>query len=284
MNLLELLLLFVLLICTSGLILLCYMRYEAGTLTIERIDLSEAATALTTNNLRAVQFSDIHIPHLKISTKKIIAALNEIQPHIVLLTGDYIEKVKDMDRFLLWLKVLIDSQPSQTAFYLCFGNHDYFACKKKSAALHQFIKRLKSIGVFVLENHSELYSHNGKKYAITGFRDLRCSPLNISGALRSIDPTANYRIGLAHNPDTVLMLQNGIIDLLLCGHFHGGQIWLPFHLEFTCLRPEKLCKMKIYHGLHLINGIKLYISRGIGCVLFPLRFRSKPEITFFTLP
>ena len=85
-------------------------------------------------------------------------------------------------------------------------------------------------------------------------------------------------IAFSHNPDIVFKIPEGYVDYLLCGHFHGGQIWMPFNLEFRILRNEVLCKMGITRGAHKVKGINLYISRGLGNVCFPLRFLSTPEI------
>ena len=53
---------------------------------------------------------------------------------------------------------------------------------------------------------------------------------------------------------------------------------MPFHIESRILRDEMLVKMGINRGLNEIDGKKFYISRGIGNVMLPFRFLSKPEV------
>ena len=83
--------------------------------------------------------------------------------------------------------------------------------------------------------------------------------------------------------DIALDLPGSSFDIIFSGHFHGGQIWAPFDLEYRLLRRERLCKAGIRRGLHAVNGMRLYIGRGIGNVVFPFRFLSPPEITVIDL-
>ncbi len=85
---------------------------------------------------------------------------------------------------------------------------------------------------------------------------------------------------LSHNPDLSLHLPQDLpfkIDAMLSGHIHGGQIRTPFGLEFY-LRHDELPYQGIISGVHEINGIQVLISKGLGCVLLPLRIGSRPEI------
>lgn len=91
------------------------------------------------------------------------------------------------------------------------------------------------------------------------------------------------RIVLAHNPDTFFLVPAGQAGFFLAGHFHGGQIYLPFHLEFFVLRREKLGRMGYHKGSFALNGLTGYISRGLGSVLFPLRLGSMPELAILEL-
>ncbi|HBQ63378.1 MAG TPA: hypothetical protein DD727_00315 [Clostridiales bacterium] len=155
----------------------------------------------------------------------------------------------------------------------------------RAEALDGFARQLQDAGIRMLINTSETVADpNGKLAVFTGFDELRYGRTDIPKALSSLEGRAYaYRIGFGHNPDICLHLPEGSFHLFLCGHFHGGQIWAPFRFEFFRLRNEKLCKQGIYRGLHRIRKTDVYISRGIGNVLVPLRLGSLAEMTVFRI-
>ncbi|MBR1798216.1 MAG: metallophosphoesterase [Clostridiales bacterium] len=90
---------------------------------------------------------------------------------------------------------------------------------------------------------------------------------------------------LSHNPDLVLHLPPDLpfkIDCMISGHIHGGQIRTPFGLEFD-IRHDELPHMNVIAGLHELNGIKVFISKGLGCVMLPLRIGARPEVNVIEL-
>lgn len=256
-------------------IALLYMRFEATFLKVERIRFSKDKNAL-----KVVQLSDIHINKLKVSQERITEVLSQENPDILILSGDYIEEPKDIPDFLKFLASIKGHKNT----YLCLGNHDYEAFKDDPEGLSEYIRTLENHGFKILHNETVCFEKNHKKYNITGIADIRYNHHDIEKALSTCCPDARLTLAFSHNPDIVLQIPRNKVDYLLTGHFHGGQIWAPFNLEFKLMRREKLCKMGVRKGLHKINGINLYVNRGLGNVVVPLRFMSRPEITVFYLP
>lgn len=256
---------------------LSYMWFEAGFLEVKKIYLSNKES-----NLKVLFLTDIHINLLRVSPYRIIKVIDAEEPDFIIMSGDYISRPRHIPKFLDFLDV-IKSNNSQ--IFLCLGNHDYEAfLKDKNGGLGKYVREIEGKGVTVLHNRTVCYEKNLKKYNITGISDYRRGGHDTDEALKFCHKDASSNIAFSHNPDIVLEIPKGKVDYLFCGHFHGGQIWLPFNLEFKVLRHERLCKRGIRRGLHRINGINVYISRGLGNVLFPLRFLSRPEVTLFYIP
>lgn len=254
---------------------LIYMRFEATWVETRSVKLTK-----NKKYLKILQLSDIHISHLKVSYKKVKQAIEKENPDLIVISGDFIERVRHIPKFMNFLDAIKGSSP----IYLCLGNHDYEAFIKAKKDVQSFMDQIEKKGVTILHNRSICYDKNSKKYNIIGIADLRKGYPDFEEAFRNCDKSAFANIGFSHNPDIALSVPPGKLDYLLCGHFHGGQIWMPFNLEFISLRSEELCKRGIKRGLHKLNGIHLYINRGLGNVLFPLRFFSRPEITVLYLP
>ena len=93
-------------------------------------------------------------------------------------------------------------------------------------------------------------------------------------------PDSCYSILLAHSPDYVKFAEPYHVDLVLSGHTHGGQIRLPF---IGPLAVRIALGRKYAQGLHRFGNTSLYVTRGIGTALVPMRFLCPPEITLIKL-
>ncbi len=72
------------------------------------------------------------------------------------------------------------------------------------------------------------------------------------------------------------------VDLVLAGHTHGGQVGLP-RLN-SLRRPERLrVPLRFRHGHDRVGSTQIYISRGIGTVVLPVRVRCPAEIPVLRL-
>jgi uncharacterized protein len=249
-----------------------YMSLEVRWLEIKTVRFTKNKKAL-----KILQLSDIHISKLLVPAIKIRQAIEKVKPDLLIMTGDYIEEKAHITSFLNFL----DTIHTGATTLMCFGNHDMEAFSDDPEGLGGFIKSIENKGISLLHNSSRSIVKNRKVYNLIGIADCRNNYHNFGKAFSGLKSSDATNIAFSHNPDIVLEIPENKVDYLLSGHFHGGQIWMPFNLEFLTLRKEKLCRQGIRRGLHKVNGINLYINRGLGNVCLPLRFMSRPEITVF---
>jgi predicted MPP superfamily phosphohydrolase len=127
-----------------------------------------------------------------------------------------------------------------------------------------------------------------------GLRLWLCGLENGYGSKRSLETLADFdslgaggelRLVLAHRPDVVSTLApESHVDLVVCGHTHGGQVQLPFFGPPFIL--SQVPRSVGAGGLHELGGHKLYVSRGIGWEhghAPRVRFNCRPEVSVLTL-
>ncbi|NLU26361.1 MAG: metallophosphoesterase [Hungateiclostridium thermocellum] len=254
---------------------LVYMYYETTRLKISRVCFTESKEPF-----KIVHMSDLHIKFLNVDINKVVKVLETEKPDLVVLTGDYIDNPKHIPAFIKFL----ESIKGNYKICLCFGNHDYKALKNSEDSIQEFKQLIEEKGVSVLLNSSVCIEKGNRKYNVIGIEDLRSKRYDVKKALAGCNTKGCTNIAISHNPDIILQLPGGSVDYLLCGHFHGGQIWMPFNLEFRILRHEKLTKIGITKGTHKLNNINLHINSGLGNECVPLRLFSPPEISILHLP
>jgi hypothetical protein len=114
---------------------------------------------------------------------------------------------------------------------------------------------------------------------VAGVDDLTEGRPDLRAALRGV-PDEPPLILLAHNPDIWRDARVAAADLILSGHTHGGQVWLPgigaAHTQGTHLTRQRPA------GWFERGGTRMFVSRGLGESI-PLRFGVRPQIALIRL-
>ena len=231
--------------------------------------------------LKVLQLSDLHASKyvsLDFIAKAVQLGLS-LKPDLVLLTGDFItRKFDQLDRYA----EILSSLSRATPCFACLGNHDggsWAAGRHGYADTDSVRSLLTRSGVELLHNRATNLQIKGWNFRLVGLGDWWAEECEPSKAFADVGPSQDQMVVvLSHNPDTKDMLKVHSWDLLVCGHTHGGQFYLPLiGTPFAPVRDKRFVK-----GLHRWNDRWIHITKGVGNLL-GVRFNCRPEVSLLTL-
>jgi len=213
-------------------------------------------------HLKIAHITDLHKKGLGPIEKKVIDSLNKERPDIIFITGDLATSGGSVEKYQ---EVLSQINAPKGVFFV-LGNWEYWEPIEK---LEQILKNL---NITLLKNQITSVDSNLK---ILGFDDIEGNPDR--NLIKKVD-LKTLNIALFHSPE--FFDENfGNIQLSLAGHSHGGQIKLPFYGPIWTPRGTR----KYAEGWFRNGNNELYVSRGIGTSILPIRFNCRPELTYFEI-
>ncbi|HZF38681.1 MAG TPA: metallophosphoesterase [Blastocatellia bacterium] len=228
--------------------------------------------------LRVVQLSDVHhSPFLdEERINEAVRMANDLRPDLVALTGDYISHSRD---YIAPCARALGRLRAAHGVFAVLGNHDHWTDGAMMRAA------LADQGVHVLCNESERIERGSSHIRLAGVDDLMVKRDDLRQALEETywDET---RILLSHNPAIIREAARAGVDLVLSGHTHGGQInWrlLTGRKDRKIARWLRRPSRRLMRGHAQLGSTQLYVNRGLGTVVVPLRYGCPPEITLLEI-
>ena len=259
-----------LLILVSGLLALLYAwAVEPYWIEVSRLTL----VAPVSKPLKVAHLTDLHTFGLGRRERGMLSILDAERPDAILITGDSV-----IDGDLSGPPLGLADDPSY-------------------AHAAEVLRRLRApLGVWSVRGNWEVARHvpneraffesNGVRFLSNEAAELRPgvwiaglddgSP-DPASASRQVPPGA-FVIGLFHSPSNFDAIA-GKWPLALAGHTHGGQVRLPLLPPFWL--PEG--SGRYVAGWYESRGSRLYVSRGIGTAMLPIRFLCRPELALMTV-
>jgi predicted MPP superfamily phosphohydrolase len=224
------------------------------------------------DGLRIVQLTDLHhslfTPLEEI--KRAVHLANRLRPDLVALTGDYVTLSRDY----IWpLAEALGKLDARLGVFAVLGNHDF------QVDPDEITRALRAQRIRVLRNSHYALRAGSARLWIIGVDDLWWQADDMDAALESV-PARDAKILLCHNPMGIRKAAQKGIDLVLSGHTHGGQVLLP--VVGSIYGRSKLGE-RFIQGWNRLHNTQIYVSRGIGKVLVPLRVGCPSEITCLRL-
>jgi predicted MPP superfamily phosphohydrolase len=198
----------------------------------------------------------------------VVAQANRFDPDLVLLGGDFVTFHRHIP---LMAETLLADLRARDGIFAVLGNHDYWSGAKDVEA------SMTARGAQFITNKVVLLRRGDAELPLIGIDEVYRGEPDIEGVFARV--RSGPRIGLTHHPDLIDDLRGRRIDLLVCGHTHGGQIRFPF---FGAVIVPSRHESRYASGFHRVGDVLLYVSRGIGAIP-PIRILCKPEVATFIL-
>ncbi|HEY6085172.1 MAG TPA: metallophosphoesterase, partial [Nitrospira sp.] len=167
---------------------------------------------------RAVHLSDLHLDRYQRRHDLIIEAIDDLSPDWIFITGDLLNVPEGLPHLFRFLSRLRQIAP----VFMTLGNHDHYS----GVPVSQFVEFADRHKVTLLINQTVFISTGMGELAIAGVDD----PSLHRADLRCLPPRTDRRftVLLAHAPCILDQLdEEHAVDLILCGHSHGGQWQVP---------------------------------------------------------
>jgi len=236
---------------------------------------------------RILQLTDLHLREIGSHEEAVAKTVDRLRPHLIVITGDAIDQQDQLTTLATFLTML----PREVPVYATLGNWEHWA----GIDLETLAATYASHGARLLVNQSVRLKHSGRSLLLTGLDDATAGHPKIRNALAGEMPSANHLL-LAHSPvyrdelvfrassgyaiaateEPVFSLDQFSPEYVLSGHTHGGQVQL---FGWAPLRPPG--SGDYVEGWYRETLPYLYVSRGIGTSVIPVRFGAPPEVALF---
>jgi predicted MPP superfamily phosphohydrolase len=247
--------------------------------------------------LRVLHISDLHMMPGQKSKQRWVAALDELEPDLVVNTGDNLAHKQAVPAVVRALGPLLN-RPG----VFVFGSNDYYAPKPKNPARYLLpsskTKRVHGIPLPWRDLRAAMVEHGwldlthvrrtfdvaGVTVFAAGLDDPHLKRDRYDDIAGAVDPSADLRLGVTHSPEPRVLdpfAADGY-DLVMAGHTHGGQLRVPGYgaLVTNCELDRTRARGASRWGAHMW----LHVSAGLGTSPYaPVRFACPPEASLLTL-
>lgn len=218
------------------------------------------------------QITDLHYGFLMPMgvVRHVLSRVGGLGVDMIVGTGDYIHERNSTEQIdAVWPELARLRAPF--GVWSVLGNHDHWADTMRS------LEWLAETGQGV-RHRSVPIEKGGARIWVGGSGDFYEDAVGIDAAFQETPPN-ECKVLLCHNPDAIDTPYRTEIDLVIAGHTHGGQVVVPF-----VGAPILPVRNKRYSsGLVTTPRTRVFISRGIGWALLPVRFNCPPEIAVLQL-
>ena len=239
-------------------------------------------------SVRIVQLSDLHSWTFGEGNIDLIAQVEALEPDLIVMTGDMLDQSdENADVACDLIRALVNTAP----VYYGYGNHEYTWMKSHKESL---IPVLSEAGAVVLDTEYLDITVNGQELRLGGYHGYWKQPNMFEVTQEqwqrefdftlAFEDTERFKILLCHIPTPWLdwgYIDDFPVDLVLTGHYHGGQIRLPLvgglYAPYVGLFPEYT------EGIYTGEKATCVLSAGLGASPGIPRVNNLPQIVVVEL-
>ena len=245
--------------------------FEAGWLRTRVLEIEVEGVPAELDGLRVAHLSDLHLGMPSRGRRAVDEAVRWVaarRPELVCVTGDLLARqagLPELERLLRELGPCL----------VVLGNHDF------ADSRDPFSQRVDPgvfaalEGVVVLGDEAVEVELRGQRVQIAGVAPETYALRRAEPHLLS-DRDAALRILLCHFPGIARLIPPGSFELILAGHYHAGQIVVPFPGGGLNLAHPRIRDVQ---GVYRYGSTSLHVSPGLGTTFVPFRFFARPEVT-----
>ncbi|PNP93042.1 hypothetical protein BMT55_06340 [Listeria newyorkensis] len=268
-----------------------YAYWSTKQLKTTDYNIVSAKIAPELDGFRILQLSDVHGDTFGRYNHRLIKKIWAIDPDIIVVTGDLLDGDEGINTAITLMRKLARRYP----IYYVTGNHE-----ARSANLEDLLPELDKAGITYLKNQHVYIERDGKSFALAGIddpsmliqkphqltfaeeiaREEEIVATEIEEATTGI-PDSIFTFLLSHRPEKWPLYQQAPVDLVCCGHAHGGQVRLPFTEGLYA--PHQGLMPKWTAGLKEAKGKAMIISRGVGNATLVPRVFNEPDLPIIIL-
>ncbi|MGN1002025.1 MAG: metallophosphoesterase [Oscillospiraceae bacterium] len=228
------------------------------------------------DGFRVVQFSDLHGREFGEGNARLLKKVAAAEPDLIALTGDLADENTD----LAVIDTLLDALTDIAPVYYVSGNHEWWA-----GNLGELEELFEAHGVRYLRNEYVLLEREGESIVLAGVEDPNgysdmMRPDELVDIINKSRPDA-FTVLLGHRNYWVEEYPDLEVDIILCGHAHGGIVRLPF--LGGLLGTDRSFFPAYVDGMTASGRYQMIVSRGLGGSVPIPRFLNNPEIVVLTL-
>ncbi|WP_460286950.1 metallophosphoesterase [Clostridium sp. CTA-7] len=259
-----------------------FVVWQNNSITISNFNYLSYDVPSKFNDFKIVHISDLHNKMFGKEQSEILEEIENLSPDIIIVTGDLIDRRRyNLDKAMDFINGAIEIAP----IYYVSGNHEAWSGKYseiKDSLIEVGVNIIDDTKLEIRKENSTIYllGLSDPSFLTSNYTD-GTDISNMEEYLSNWSNIEDFKILLSHRPELFDLYSKNNMNLVFSGHAHGGQIKIPF--VGGIIAPNQGFFPKYTSGSYNSDKTTMFVSRGLGNSLFPIRIFNPPEIISVTL-